>query len=452
MFAFSSQLFWYKLVFMAELLVSEGLATYTLQKKPRFALRTILSVLGCELAAFLYPLFDFSYNAVYSSFMFLILFVFTLVALKVCYDEPWVNIVFCGIIAYTTQHIAYETYNMLVTCLGLQAFGNAYDISGETNYNGFTFACWFGSYGFIYWIVWAFICYRIRSQEDLRIDNLQLLCFSGVIVFIDIILNAIVTYGGENISMLVYAVIYIYNLLSCALAIGMLFSMLGKKLAEKELETLQSLWNRDKKLYEMSKENVELINVKCHDLKKQIRALRNSEGEIDKSALKEIESAVRIYDGAVKTGNDALDVLIAEKSLYCEKHGISLTVIADGEKLNFMSKADIYSLFENAISNAIEAVDKIDYTGKFIRLRVNARGELLCIHMENSLAVIPEFSGGLPRTTKEDTRYHGYGMRSMQLIAEKYGGGLSASVRNEVFNLDVIIPIGQSGKNTAQSG
>ena len=445
MFAFSSPLYWYKMVFMAELLVAEGLATYTLKKRPKFVLRAVLCVLGCEALAFLYPVFDFSYNAVYTSFMFLLLFAVTLCAMKVCYDEPWVNIIFCGIIAYTTQHVAYETYNFIVTASGLQGFGMAYE-NGKVEYNGFTFAVWLGAYGLIYWFVWAFVAYRIRRQENLKIDNLPLLIFSGVIIAIDIILNAIVTYSGEEISILIYTVVYIYNLLSCSLAIGMQFSMLGKRIAETELAEVQGLWDRDRKLYEMSKENVELINVKCHDLKKQIRALRTASGEVDKDALREIEQAVNIYDGAVKTGSDVLDVILAEKSLYCEKHGIKLTCIADGEKLNFMSKPDIYSLFENAISNAVEAVSKTeDKSARFVRLRVAAAGELLSVHIENYCPVIPEFEDGLPKTTKGDERWHGYGMRSMRLIAEKYGGGLSASVAGDTFNLDIILPLPQSG-------
>ena len=452
MFAFSSPLYWYKMVFMAELLVAEGLATYTLKKRPKFVLRAVLCVLGCELISFLCPVFDFSYNAVYTSFMFLLLFAVTLCAMKVCYDEPWVNIIFCGIIAYTTQHVAYETYNFIVTASGLQGFGVAYD-SSEIEYNGFTFSVWLGAYGLIYWFVWAFVAYRIRRQENLKIDNLPLLVFSGVIIAIDIILNAIVTYSGEEISILIYTVVYIYNLLSCSLAIGMQFSMLGKRIAETELAEVQGLWDRDRKLYEMSKENVELINVKCHDLKKQIRALRTASGEVDKDALREIEQAVNIYDGAVKTGSDVLDVILAEKSLYCEKHGIKLTCIADGEKLDFMSKPDIYSLFENAISNAVEAVSKTeDKSARFVRLRITEAGKLLSVHVENHCPVIPEFENGLPKTTKGDERWHGYGIRSMRLIAEKYGGGLSASVAGDTFNLDIILPLPQSGQKTAQSG
>ena len=37
-------------------------------------------------------------------------------------------------------------------------------------------------------------------------------------------------------------------------------------------------------------------------------------------------------------------------------------------------------------------------------------------------------------------RGHGYGMRSMRMVAEKYGGFLTAEVRGDLFILDIVIP------------
>lgn len=444
MFDFEAPLFWYKLLFMAELLIAEGLATYTLKKRSCFAGRVIACVLGCGLAAFLFLLGEFSYNAVYSSFMFLALFACTLVALKLCYDEPWVNVLFCGIIAYTFQHIAFEVYNYISAAAGFQGFGNMYAPEGYMEYNPISIAVWVGAYGVIYWFAWAFIYYRIRLQEDLKVGNLAMLFFSGAIVLIDIVFNAIITYSGDELSLTVRTVLFLYNILSCGLAVGMQFSMLGKRLAETELAAVQQLWDQDKKLYELSKTNIEVINVKCHDLRKQIRALRSGAGEVDKAALAEIEHAVNIYDSSIKTGCDVLDVILAEKSLYCERNGIVLTAIADGAKLRFMGQFDLYSLFENAVSNAIEAVNKAQEVEKrFIRLRVDAPAGMVCIHVENYCPEKPVFVGGLPKTTKHDKNYHGFGVRSMQMIAEKYGGGLSARVEGDIFNLDIAIPIAQ---------
>lgn len=448
MFDFSTPLFGYKLVFMTELLLAEGLATYTLKKHDRFALRAALSVLVVYAVTFLLPVFP--NNAVYTSFMFLLMFTFTMVAMKISYDEPWLNLVFCGIVAYTTQHIAYEIYGFVTNALGLGYSGFVYgSVAPAKSFDIFMGIAYFCSYFFVYWLIWAFIERRIRLQEDLSLEHLPLFVFVVVIVAVDIVLSIVVTYLPAHANSKSYLLIIgIYNILSCSLALGMQFSMLGKKLAQKELETVQSLWNQDKKAYEMSKENVELINVKCHDLKKQIRALRTAVGEVDKAALKEIEQAVNIYDGAVKTGSDVLDVVLAEKSLYCEKHGIKLTCIANGEKLNFLPATEVYSLFENAIQNAIEAVGKIeDVERRIIRLKTSVVGRMLSLHVENCVDKMPEFVGGLPKTTKGDARYHGYGVRSMQMIAEKYGGGLTASVEDGVFNLDVVIPLSDRSGN-----
>ena len=439
MFPFDAPLFWYKLLFMFELLVAEGLATYTLKKRSRFAWRVVACVAGCEAVAFLFPLGSFSYNALYSSFMFLALFGCTLAALKFCYNEPWVNVLFCGILAYTTQHIAFETYNYVSSAAGFQGFGNMYAPDGYTSFNPISIGVWIGAYGVLYWFAWAFVDRRIRLQDDLQIGNLPLLALSGAIVLIDVVLNAVVTYGSDALSLTLRTVIFIYNVLSCGLAVGIQFSMLGKRIAETELAAVQQLWDQDKKLYELSKTNIEVINVKCHDLRKQLRALRSGSGEVDKAALAEIEHAVNIYDGAVKTGCDVLDVILAEKSLYCEKNNIKLTIMADAEGLGFMSDAEIYSLFGNILDNAVEASMRAAEDMRAISLRVKTVGEMISIHEENYFAGTLKFRNGTPVTSKTNTNDHGYGILSIRRIAEKYGGGLTISAQDGVFCLDVLL-------------
>ena len=156
--------------------------------------------------------------------------------------------------------------------------------------------------------------------------------------------------------------------------------------------------------------------------------------------LDEIEQAVMIYDCVFKTGNDALDILLTEKSLYCGKYGIRLLCMADGEKLSFMASSDIYSLFGNALDNAIEALEHSDPDKRDIVLTVRACDGMVSVCVENYCAVAPDMSEGLPLTSKGDKNSHGFGMKSMRYIAEKYGGRLVADVRDSKFVLAVIFP------------
>ena len=84
-----------------------------------FPLRVCLSAAACFLFAFLIPVL--ADNAFYFSFMFLLIFASTVLSAKFAFKERWFTVVFCSIAGYTTQHLAYEMYNMLLNISGSNA-------------------------------------------------------------------------------------------------------------------------------------------------------------------------------------------------------------------------------------------------------------------------------------------------------------------------------------------
>ncbi len=68
---------------------------------------------------------------------------------------------------------------------------------------------------------------------------------------------------------------------------------------------------------------------------------------------------------------------------------------------------------------------------------------MISVHMENNMEKDQELTiiKGFPQTTKTDKINHGYGMRSIQMIVEKFGGAINFYVQNGWFNLDIIFPI-----------
>ena len=442
MFVFDAPLFWYKLIFMTELLLAEGFATYTLKKRNRFALRVVLCVIAVYSVTFLFPVFFVNkfVNTVTLSGMFLVLFALTVVALKICYDEKFVTLFFCGIVAYTTQNIAYSTVNFFCDVV-LSATFNPYGDNMASELNVFAIVAYFGIYCFIYWFVWAFIEHKIREQEKLAIEPLLLLSFASILC-VDIVLNAIIVYYMNNtLAVVGKVVLYSYRLISTLFVYIVLYSILRRNIAENELKTVESLWQQDRRIFEFSRENIDLINIKCHDLKHQIRSLKYSGGSVDPSYISELEKSVTIYDNSIKTGNEALDLLFAENSIFMEKNKIKLSVMAEGEELGFMKNSDIYSLFGNALHNAMESLVAVaDEDKRLIRMFVRKKGNMIVIHCENYCEKIEFGKDGLPKTDKQGGG-HGYGMRSMRMIAEKYGGLISVSDTDGMFYLDMLIPI-----------
>lgn len=159
-------------------------------------------------------------------------------------------------------------------------------------------------------------------------------------------------------------------------------------------------------------------------------------------SLKEVESEVEAYDSIAKTGNRYLDVLLTERSIYCERNGIRFTYLVDGDALSFMQPMDLISFFDNCTANAIEAVMKFpDAQKRVISLQCGKRHGMLAIRCDNYFDGKIS-SAGLPATSKQNAAEHGYGLKSMQLIAKKYGGSMTVSAREDIFRLSAVLPCG----------
>ena len=220
-------------------------------------------------------------------------------------------------------------------------------------------------------------------------------------------------------------------------------ALFKKSSMRKELETIQLLWHQQKGQYQLSKETIELINHKCHDLKHKVQAIRAVKDEKERETyLEKIEKSVQIYSAIVRTGNEILDTILTEKSLICENSGIHINCVADGSLLAFMNPVDLYTLFGNALDNAIEAVRKLESKEKrVIDIMLYERQSFLMLQIVNPMCGEVKFEDGLPLTTKAKNGYHGYGMKSMLHTIQKYEGHLTTEVKNGCFYFNVMLPL-----------
>lgn len=106
-----------------------------------------------------------------------------------------------------------------------------------------------------------------------------------------------------------------------------------------------------------------------------------------------------------------------------------------------MKKMDVYSIFGNAVDNAIEAVSKLDQPEKkLIDVSIEERGDVFFIGVTNYFDGVLLMEDGIPQTSKADEPgYHGYGIKSMRLIAAKYAGEVAISANEELFSLNIYL-------------
>ncbi|MFT4145674.1 MAG: ATP-binding protein [Mobilitalea sp.] len=297
-------------------------------------------------------------------------------------------------------------------------------------------------YSVIYWLESR----HMQKGRNLGVTNREV--FSSVLI-------ALAAFSMSNISFIYQdtpfsadmgmGILYIRTLVDFA-GFVMLFAQQDKWQelhARQELDAINYILKQQYEQYQLSRDNIELLNRKYHDMKHQISVIRAELDPMKKEAyLEEMESGIRLYEAQNKTGNTVLDTILTSKSMYCVQHDINFTCVADGSLLDFMEVMDICTVFGNVLDNAIESVEQLrDSSLRLIRAAVFAQNNFLMIRVENYCEAELTMDDGLPVTTKGDKRYHGYGIKSMRYTIEKYEGTLTIHTENHWFILRILVPI-----------
>ena len=301
-------------------------------------------------------------------------------------------------------------------------------------------------YGGVVFALWCLLSPRIPRDKRVQIEKKDWI----VSIFI-----CILVFGFSNMSFITMAftgsgqysleIGYIRTLVDVA-GVSMLYAhflSLSNNAVRRELDAVQSTLQNQYIQYKQSRESIDALNMKYHDMKHQINILRSMNDSYQRAAfLDRMEADIKAYELQNKTGNSVLDTLLTGKSLYCYKHRIIMTVVADGRLIDFMDAMDISSIFGNALDNAIEATMKIEQVEKrLIHLTVSRVKSFVMIRVQNYYESELRQEKGDYVSTKTDGQMHGYGIKSIRYTAERYGGVVNITSNNNWFELRILIPV-----------
>ena len=103
---------------------------------------------------------------------------------------------------------------------------------------------------------------------------------------------------------------------------------------------------------------------------------------------------------------------------------------------------DLCTIFGNALDNAIESVSFVkDEEKRLVHLSVSRQKQFIYIRIENYCENDLQIGkDSLPITSKQHPKEHGYGMKSMKQSVEKYGGSMAYCLKENWFELTILIP------------
>ena len=175
------------------------------------------------------------------------------------------------------------------------------------------------------------------------------------------------------------------------------------------------------------------------ELKMQIAAIRAERDKVKQdAALAEMEGDIHRYEAENKTGNPVLDTLLTAKSMYCQQHGINLTMVHISPVVKKFSSVPSATQVSTALDNATESVlTEQDPEKRLIRVAVYAQNGFVMLRFENYCAQPVELGpDGLPRQSS----HGGYDLKSVRAAAETHGGTVTLHWENEWFTLRVLLP------------
>lgn len=279
------------------------------QKRDRFALRLAVSCLLCLAVGLVNEVVytalhakaaGMIWNSVLDMGRSLLLYGISTVAIFACYQYSVKNAVFVSAFGYTLQHMTF-----LIYYLCRYYFRTERNPLVDTTLFLFLFT---GVY------LTEFLLLRERKDYAVNIENSRMIVQSCIFLFCAVVLsvlsyNYIVSNEALRETPAVF-VVSIFGIVMCInIIIGLLDSFQTRKVKQ-ELAMTRQMWQEDVRQYELTKQTVDVLNFRYHDLKNQMALLVR-----DKDVAQEIRQCLDSYSDSVRTGNESMDVVLTEKSI-----------------------------------------------------------------------------------------------------------------------------------------
>lgn len=213
----------------------------------------------------------------------------------------------------------------------------------------------------------------------------------------------------------------------------MLFEkLIAKKVAAFETELIQKYYLEVENMYQK-------MRGWRHDYRHHIQTMKvhMANGEIDEigAYLDMLDDDLTNVETVIKTGNRMADAILNSKLSLAAQKEIKVKAEANIPVSLTVSELDLCTVIGNLLDNAMDACMELPVEERLIRIYMEMKGNYLYISVINT-------AGGKKksnfRTTKGEG--HGFGLKRIDMIVEKYGGYITRASEDGAFSTEVLLP------------
>ena len=259
----------------------------------------------------------------------------------------------------------------------------------------------------------------------INLFSVLLVCAANIPMYFMPEAESMVITGGFSFFISVVLMIYSYNRLK-------FYQEYSRTEAEnkflKEKEVMQLEYYNEMKIKE---EKIRKIN---HDIKNNISVMYGLNNDKDREKfIEKIDEDLRQYELVKYSNNDILNIVLNTKISKAKELEIEVDVDVKNS-ISFMEDIDVSNLFTNILDNAIENSSLVD--DKIIRFSIKKKLGNIIIECSNSYDGKVNYKDEKIKSRKNEE--HGYGLRIIKDIVNKYDGEINILHDNDKFTITIM--------------
>lgn len=200
--------------------------------------------------------------------------------------------------------------------------------------------------------------------------------------------------------------------------------------------------------YKMLLAQNENQSILIHDIKKHLQSIEllNNQNEHDKIGeyIRQLMLSSDLKEISRICNHELLNAILSRYKRQCNERQIAFLTDIRNETTDFIADNDLTSLFCNLLDNSLEAASNVQ--NSFIEISTGKREKtpFTVITVINSCRTNPftEHGGNLI-TNKSQKNKHGFGIKSIKKIVNKYHGDMRIYYNDETMTFHAIITLKQ---------
>ena len=277
-----------------------------------------------------------------------------------------------------------------------------------------------------------------KESREKALDKKQMFLLSAIPMLSVMVFRGLM-YGSTDRLTTVFVCVVVLVLNLCVFYLYHILLKNYVQLREQDIYKQQTIAYQNQ--FELMKESQGRIRALRHDMKNHVLALeglaKSSKPEKVIEYLNSIQEFMKNPAEHIYTGNEDLDSLLNFKLQRAKEELKKVeTDIVLPEKMNLHS-FDFNVIVGNLLDNAIDACKRIEQEDKWILLQIEMQKQFLFIKVSNPINEIPVMKKGVPVSTKQNRQKHGYGLKSVEHVVNKYNGIITFRIEQDIFQVDI---------------